>query len=97
MYKFCPNCGTKNNNYKFCPNCGMRLDDDEQKVDTDEKIEKIEKVVKTQAQIGSDEMSRSTPNALVIRGGILVTYIGDAPIVDIPDGVTVIGPRAFFG
>lgn len=25
MYKFCPNCGTKNDNHKYCGTCGGSL------------------------------------------------------------------------
>lgn len=25
IIKFCPNCGTENNDYKFCPSCGTNL------------------------------------------------------------------------
>lgn len=27
MFKFCPECGTKNKGWKFCPECGYKLDE----------------------------------------------------------------------
>ena len=38
----------------------------------------------------------NNPNDFVIENGVLKEYKGTDPVVTVPDGVTVIGERAFY-
>lgn len=90
MFKFCPHCGTKNNGYKFCPGCGAPLDSESSAPSP------APSVVRERPSAPPPDLF-GKPDEFIIRAGTLVSYIGDAPFIKIPEGVEIIGARAFFG
>ena len=61
MFKFCPECGTKNKGWKFCPECGYKLDEQtstpEDELDEEELDEEYDEDVDFDEDFDEDDSS----------------------------------------